>query len=77
MGNFRSRILVMEKIIGLEKDTVVLELVKEYDYQCVYAWEYINLSGIGDSIISKTLLIAYPKGKRPKLPYPQNKKESI
>ena len=36
-----------------------------------------NLSGIGDSIIYKTLLIAYPKGKRPKLPYPQNKKESI
>jgi len=64
----------MENIIGLEKDSVVLELVKEYDYQYVYAWENYNLSGIGDTLISKTLCIIYPKGQRPNLPYPKNEK---
>lgn len=61
-----------------KKNSVVLEYFKRTIQKddFVFGWSKDELHNIGDlDGNTNTLLIIYPKGQRPQLPYPQNKKE--
>jgi hypothetical protein len=69
----------MEKIksrwLGYGNANCVFQLKTPFNYYLHFRPEHNNISTHFTN--SKLICIIYPKGQRPNLPYPQNKKEDL
>jgi hypothetical protein len=57
------------------KKIILVEFVKRVADNKTIFWYLYNAEDIACTFGYKTIFIMYPKGQRPDLPYPQNKKE--